>query len=61
MAAIRARGHPAHALGKRQAGEQVRDVVLAQVHEREPERAGVRPSERAGGAAGVREHVGGHH
>ena len=37
----------AHALGQREPREQVDDVVLAQVHEREPERQRVRPAERA--------------
>src|SRR6185503_19815141 len=50
----------ANALGQGQAGEEVDDVVLAQVHEREPEHARVRPPDGAGTAADLAEEVGRH-
>ena len=49
------------ALGQREPGGEVDDVVLAQVHEREPERAGVRPADGAGDRAGLGQQVGGGH
>jgi hypothetical protein len=56
-----ARGpEPADRDGERGAGEQVNDIVLAQVHQREAEHAGVGEADRARRGADLRQQQRGH-
>ena len=49
-----------HRFGQRGAGDQVDGVVLAEVDEREPERAGVGPADRARDGIDLRDQARGH-